>query len=317
MAKELVPLLASSLGGSVNALGISSVPGNSKSLTVASEEAYIRSIQHVPMLTFEEEQSLAKQFREEGDIEAAKKLVLSHLRLVVSIVRGYEGYGLSRSDLVQEGNIGLMKAVKRFDPSRGVRLVSFAMHWIKAEINEYVLKNWRIVKLATSKAQRKLFFNLRSLKSQFKRLTLKESKSIAADLKVSQKDVEEMEIRMGGQDVAFDRPLDQTDSDDGKMSFSPDQYLSSSEESYEPLALLENKEMEELGHKRLYAALDELDERSRFIIQNRWLSEQDSNSKIGMTLSEIGEKYQISPERVRQVEAQAMKKLKAAITGDF
>ena len=317
MAKELVPLLASSLGGSVNALGISSVPGNSKSLTVASEEAYIRSIQHVPMLTFEEEQSLAKQFREEGDIEAAKKLVLSHLRLVVSIVRGYEGYGLSRSDLVQEGNIGLMKAVKRFDPSRGVRLVSFAMHWIKAEINEYVLKNWRIVKLATSKAQRKLFFNLRSLKSQFKRLTLKESKSIAADLKVSQKDVEEMEIRMGGQDVAFDRPLDQTDSDDGKMSFSPDQYLSSSEESYEPLALLENKEMEELGHKRLYAALDELDERSRFIIQNRWLSEQDNNSKIGMTLSEIGEKYQISPERVRQVEAQAMKKLKAAITGDF
>jgi RNA polymerase sigma-32 factor len=282
-------------------------------------DAYISAANRLPMLTLEEEQAFARQFREHNDIDAAGKLVLSHLRLVVSISRQYLGYGLPHGDLIQEGNIGLMKAVKRFDPDQGVRLVSYAMHWIKAEIHEYILKNWRMVKVATTKAQRKLFFNLRSMKQRYKaddaaadagthRDTLNESQidAMAATLKVKREEVMEMETRMSGGDIL----LDPSPSDDGEDAFGPIAYLTDS--SHEPMAMIESHQRDVLATDGIAMALDTLDARSRRIVEERWLKVNDDNSG-GMTLHELAAVYGVSAERIRQIEVAAMKKMKTAL----
>ncbi|MEI7783073.1 MAG: RNA polymerase sigma factor RpoH [Betaproteobacteria bacterium] len=279
-------------------------------------DAYIGAVGRLPMLTLEEEQDCARRLRDQNDLEAASRLVLSHLRLVVSVSRKYLGYGLPHGDLIQEGNIGLMKAVKRFDPDQGVRLVSYALHWIKAEIHEYILRNWRMVKMATTKAQRKLFFNLRSMKQGFKddadaathRDTLSEEQidSMARTLHVKREEVIEMEQRMAGGDVL----LDPSPSEDGEEAFGPIAYLADA--SHEPTALIESHQRDRLASDGIAAALEELDPRSRRIVQERWLKVNDDGSG-GMTLHELAAEYQISAERIRQIEVAAMKKMRKAL----
>lgn len=282
-------------------------------------DAYISAANRLPMLTLEEEQDYARQFRDHSDIDAAGKLVMSHLRLVVSISRQYLGYGLPHGDLIQEGNVGLMKAVKRFDPDQGVRLVSYAMHWIKAEIHEYILKNWRMVKVATTKAQRKLFFNLRSMKQRFKaddaaadlgthRETLSDEQidSMATELKVKREEVIEMETRLSGGDVV----LDPGPSDDGEDSFGPIAYLTDT--THEPVSVIESHQRDVLASEGISHALEALDPRSRRIVEERWLKVNDDSSG-GMTLHDLAAEYGVSAERIRQIEVAAMKKMKKAL----
>ncbi|MEJ2175931.1 MAG: RNA polymerase sigma factor RpoH [bacterium] len=264
-----------------------------------SIEAYIQAANRFPILSAEEEDRYARRYRDENDLEAARALVLSHLRLVVAIARGYLGYGLPHADLIQEGNVGLMKAVKRFDPERGVRLVSFAIHWIKAEIHEYILRNWRLVKVATTKAQRKLFFNLRSMKSGLAPLTGEEIERVASELKVKPAEVVEMETRLSGRDLAFE-------SDDDDESYAPAQYLA--DQDAEPSQLLEAEQTEQVRAAGLAKALDSLDPRSRRIVEARWLREKDT-----ATLHELAAEFSVSAERIRQIEAKALEKMRKAI----
>ena len=266
-------------------------------------DAYISAVNRLPMLSQEEEASLARKLRNENDLAAAQSLIMSHLRLVVSIARGYLGYGLPHADLIQEGNIGLMKAVKRFDPEQGVRLVSYAIHWIKAEIHEYILRNWRMVKLATTKAQRKLFFNLRSHKSGLDAMTPDQVDSLAQTLNVKREEVIEMETRMAGRDIALEAPTD--DDDD---HYAPIAYLSS--EHSEPAKMLEAREYDHLQSEGLATALSSLDDRSRRIVEARWLANDDGS---GATLHELAAEFGVSAERIRQIEVAAMKKMKAAL----
>ena len=268
---------------------------------VGSIDGYIQAVSRFPVLTPEEELRYARDYRDKEDLQSAGRLVLSHLRLVVSVARGYLGYGLPHADLIQEGNIGLMKAVKRFDPERGVRLVSFALHWIKAEIHEYVLRNWRLVKIATTKAQRKLFFNLRSMKPGLNTLGNEEVKSIAKQLGVKAEEVVEMETRLGGQDVA----LEPVNADDDE-SYSPISYLAS--EDAEPAAVIEQRQNARLRGEGLEKALESLDERSRRIIQARWLTEKDPS-----TLHDLADEFGVSAERIRQIENKALGKMKSAM----
>ncbi len=282
-------------GRSALALGFSGSLGNL--------DAYISSVNRLPMLSQEEETSLARKLRDDGDLAAAQQLIMSHLRLVVSIARGYLGYGLPHADLIQEGNVGLMKAVKRFDPEQGVRLVSYAMHWIKAEIHEYILRNWRMVKLATTKAQRKLFFNLRSHKTGLDAMSPEQVDQLAQTLNVKREEVIEMETRMSGRDLALEAP---TDDEDDK--FSPIAYLSS--EHSEPLKVLEARQYDRLQSEGLEQALSQLDARSRRIVEARWLANDDGS---GATLHELAAEFGVSAERIRQIEAAAMKKMKGAL----
>ncbi len=270
-------------------------------VSASSLEAYIQSVNRYPLLSLEEEQDLARRWHDTQDVEAARKLVVSHLRVVVSVARHYMGYGLPQADLIQEGNIGLMKAVKRFDPDRGVRLVSFALHWIKAEIHEYILKNWRLVKVATTKAQRKLFFNLRSMKQGLGSLGATETARIAKVLGVKPEEVREMETRLSGQDIGLDPTVD-----DGEESYSPIAYLASPEDS--PVEVLAREQTERLQHEGLNEALSSLDPRSRRIIEARWLTEDSS-----ATLHDLAAEFGISAERVRQIEAKALKKMREVI----
>lgn len=271
--------------------------------TLGNIDAYISAVNRLPMLTQDEEVNLARDLRNNNDLGAAQKLVLSHLRLVVSIARGYLGYGLPHADLIQEGNIGLMKAVKRFDPDQGVRLVSYAMHWIKAEMHEYILKNWRLVKVATTKAQRKLFFNLRSHKQGLDAMTPAQVDALAKTLDVKREEVIEMETRLSGRDVALEAP---TDDDDDK--FAPIAYLSS--ESHEPTKVMEAKQYDRLQSEGLELALSKLDDRSRRIVEARWLANDDGS---GATLHELADEFGVSAERIRQIEAVALKKMKGAL----
>lgn len=271
-------------------------------MPVGSVETYLQTINKVPMLTASEEQELAIRLHQQNDLEAARKLVLSHLRFVARIAKGYMGYGLALADLIQEGNLGLMKAVKRFDPEVGVRLVTFAVHWIKAEIHEYIIRNWRIVKIATTKAQRKLFFNLRSQKKRLGWFSKAEVEAVAADLGVKPAEVVEMEERLNAHDAAFDAPAD---ADDESAAFAPAHYLE--DHSQDPSTLLENENDQNLQNDNLQLALTKLDERSRDIVSSRWLSEPKA------TLHDLAARYDVSAERIRQLEANAMKKLKAAI----
>jgi RNA polymerase sigma-32 factor len=268
-------------------------------MPTGSIEAYIQTVGRFPMLSAEEERALATRFRNDEDLEAARQLVLSHLRLVVAVARGYLGYGLPHADLIQEGNIGLMKAVKRFDPDRGVRLVSFAIHWIKAEIHEYVLRNWRLVKVATTKAQRKLFFNLRSMKKDLAPMSLEDVGRMATALRVKPEEVVEMETRLSGQEVAFE-------ADDQEDSYAPAQYLADSEA--EPFRVLEAKESERLQAEGLESALAALDPRSRRIIQARWLREKNA-----ATLHELAAEFKVSAERIRQIEVKALEKMRGVL----
>jgi RNA polymerase sigma-32 factor len=285
------------------------VPGGQQALalgfsgSLGNLDAYISAVNRLPMLSHEEEISLAQRLRDQNDLAAAQALVMSHLRLVVSIARGYLGYGLPHADLIQEGNVGLMKAVKRFDPDQGVRLVSYAMHWIKAEMHEYILRNWRMVKLATTKAQRKLFFNLRSHKTGLDTMTPDQVSALATTLNVKPEEVTEMEMRMAGRDIALESP---TDEDDDK--FSPIAYLTS--ESTEPGKVLESRQFDKLQSEGLEQALSNLDARSRRIIESRWLANDDGS---GATLHELAAEFNVSAERVRQIEASALKKMKASL----
>ena len=267
---------------------------------VGSLDSYIQAVNRFPILSKEEEQRLARKFRSEDDVEAARQLVLSHLRLVVAIARGYMGYGLPQGDLIQEGNIGLMKAVRRFDPERGVRLVSFAIHWIRAEMHEFILRNWRMVKVATTKAQRKLFFNLRSMKPSLDPLSLAEVRSVARQLGVKPEEVSEMEMRLAGQEIALEPAGDEDD------TYAPIAYLA--DRSPEPPEVLEAKQDENLKARGLETALASLDARSRRIIEARWLREKDS-----ATLHELADEFKVSAERIRQIEAKALSKMKGAI----
>ncbi|AMO22780.1 RNA polymerase sigma factor RpoH [Ramlibacter solisilvae] len=279
-------------------------------------DAYISAVNRLPMLTHQEEQEYARKLKEHNDLEAAGKLVLSHLRLVVAVSRKYLGYGLPHGDLIQEGNIGLMKAVKRFDPDQGVRLVSYALHWIKAEIHEYILKNWRMVKVATTKAQRKLFFNLRSMKQGFKddadaqthrdSLTDAQIDVMARELNVKREEVIEMEARMAGGDVL----LDPSPGDDGEDAFGPIAYLADA--SHEPTAVIETQQRAVMATDGIAAALEQLDPRSRRIVEERWLKVNDDGSG-GMTLHELAAEYGVSAERIRQIESAAMKKMRKAL----
>ena len=272
--------------------------------TVGNIDAYIQAASRYPMLSEAEEIRLAERFHNDGDVEAARQLVLSHLRLVISIARGYLGYGLPHADLIQEGNIGLMKAVKRYDPTRGVRLVSFAMHWIKAEIHEYILKNWRMVKVATTKAQRKLFFNLRSLKNDYEgvdTLSGTQAAEVAARLGVKQEEVVEMETRLSGRDLALEG-----NPDDGEDAFAPIDYLADSR--YEPTRVLENKALAYQQNEGLHGALEGLDPRSRRIIEARWLSEGEA-----ATLHELAAEFNVSAERIRQIEVKALQKMRGLL----
>jgi len=295
----MTPLSASSalapIGQQGLALGFTGTLGNL--------DAYISAVNRLPMLTQEEESSLARRLRDENDLAAAQGLILSHLRLVVSIARGYLGYGLPHADLIQEGNVGLMKAVKRFDPDQGVRLVSYAMHWIKAEMHEYILRNWRMVKLATTKAQRKLFFNLRSHKTGLDAMTPDQVDELAKTLNVKREEVIEMETRMTGRDIALE-----SSSDDDDDKFSPIAYLSS--DSTEPSKVLAARQVDRLQSEGLKAALESLDPRSRRIVESRWLANDDGS---GATLHELAAEYGVSAERIRQIEVVALKKMKGAL----
>ncbi len=270
-------------------------------MPTGSLEAYIQTVNRFPILSAEEERSLALRFRRDGDLEAARGLVLSHLRLVVALARGYLGYGLPHADLIQEGNIGLMKAVKRFDPDRGVRLVSFAIHWIKAEMHEYILRNWRLLKIATTKAQRKLFFNLRSMKRGLAPLTADDVERVAAELRVKPEEVVEMETRLSGQDVAFEAEHDDEE------AYAPANYLAADRDA-EPLRMLEAKESETLRARGLDTALNSLDARSRRIVEARWLREKDP-----ATLHDLAAEFKVSAERIRQIEAKALEKMRKAL----
>jgi len=260
-------------------------------------DAYIQTVNRFPILSLEEEQRLARRFRDENDLEAARQLVLSHLRLVVSLARGYLGYGLPHGDLIQEGNIGLMKAVKRFDPDRGVRLVSFAIHWIKAEMHEYILRNWRLVKVATTKAQRKLFFNLRSMKKDLGPMSSAEVARVAGELNVKPEEVVEMETRLSGHELAFEG-----DRDDDE-AYAPVNYLA--DEGNEPSRVLEAEESERVKNQGLEKALATLDPRSRRIVEARWLREKDT-----ATLHDLAAEFDVSAERIRQIEAKALDKMR-------
>ncbi|HSI45026.1 MAG TPA: RNA polymerase sigma factor RpoH [Methylophilus sp.] len=264
-----------------------------------SLDKYLQTIKQFPILTPEEEYSYATSLNKTGDLESARALIVSHLRLVASIARGYSGYGLPQADLIQEGNIGLMKAVKRFDPERGVRLVSFAMHWIKAEIHEYIVRNWRLVKTATTKAQRKLFFNLRSMKQGFETLSPDDVNRIATELNVKPEEVVEMEYRLNGQEIPLDAQVD----DDGEDVYSPIAYLE--DEGPEPSVLLETLQTEHMQTEGLSMALQQLDERSRRVLQARWLTEGNVS-----TLHELAAEFNVSAERIRQIEQKAMQKIK-------
>ena len=268
---------------------------------VGSLETYIATVNRFPLLSAEEELRLARKLRDENDIEAARALVVSHLRVVVAIARGYLGYGLPHADLIQEGNIGLMKAVKRFDPERNVRLVSFAIHWIKAEMHEFVLKNWRLVKIATTKAQRKLFFNLRSMKKGLGPLSQEAVDDMARQLRVKPSEVREMETRISGQDVALEA------NDDDEDSYAPIAYLTDTDN--EPSKLLESDEAERVSSRGLQTALASLDQRSRRIIEARWLREKDP-----ATLHDLAAEFKVSAERIRQVEVKAMQKMKGLLS---
>jgi len=268
---------------------------------LGSLDAYIGAVHQVPVLSVEDEQALARRFRESDDLDAARDLILSHLRFVVHVARGYNGYGLPLGDLIQEGNIGLMKAVKRFDPSVGVRLVSFAVHWIRAEMHEFILKNWRIVKVATTKAQRKLFFNLRKSKTRLGWLNAAEVSAVAKDLNVSEREVLEMESRLSGRDIGFDLSADD---DDDHAPPAPAAYLMTQDE--DPSQAYERADSEDNQLELLREGLLKLDKRSRDIIKRRWL---DADSKV--TLQELADEYGVSAERIRQVEANALKKMKA------
>ncbi len=268
---------------------------------VSSIESYVHAVNVIPMLTPERETHLGRQLREGNDLTAARDLVLSHLRLVVSVARNYMGYGLPQADLIQEGNLGLMKAVKRFDPERGVRLASFAIHWIKAEIHEYILRNWRMVKIATTKAQRKLFFNLRSMKKSWSALTPTEITQVAETLNVKESDVIEMEQRLGGGDVALDPTPN-----DGEESVSPLAFLADTAEG--PAETLEREQLESRSASGLASALASLDDRSRRIIRARWLAESDRK-----TLHQLAEEFGVSAERIRQIEAKAMQKMRVSM----
>lgn len=264
-----------------------------------SLEHFSRAIKAYPILSAEEEYSLAVKFKHENDLEAARKLIVSHLRLVASIARGYTGYGLPQADLIQEGNIGLMKAVKRFDPERGVRLVSFAMHWIKAEMHEYIVRNWRLVKIATTKAQRKLFFNLRSMKTDINTMQPSEIARIARELNVKPEEVLEMESRLSGHEISLEANID----DDNDDHYSPIAYLQ--DESLTPSEALEAKQFEIAETTGLAHALENLDDRSRRVVEARWLQEKDN-----MTLHELADEFGVSAERIRQIEQKAMLKIK-------
>jgi len=268
---------------------------------LGSLDAYIGAVHRIPVLTAEDEQTLARKFRDQEDLDAARELVHSHLRFVVHVARGYNGYGLQLGDLIQEGNIGLMKAVKRFDPEQGVRLVSFAVHWIRAEMHEFILKNWRIVKVATTKAQRKLFFNLGKSKTRLGWMNAEEVRAVAKDLNVSEREVLEMESRLSGRDIGFDAPADE---DDDHAPPSPAAYLRAVEE--DPSQSYEREDEEDSKLSLLREGLAGLDARSRDIIKRRWL---DADSKI--TLQELADEYGVSAERIRQIEANALKKMRA------
>ena len=266
-------------------------------MPTGSIDAYIQTVNRFPILSVEEEQRLARRYRDQNDLEAARQLVLSHLRLVVALARGYLGYGLPHADLIQEGNIGLMKAVKRFDPDRGVRLVSFAIHWIKAEMHEYILRNWRLVKVATTKAQRKLFFNLRSMKKDLGPMSVGEVERVANELHVKPQEVVEMETRLSGQELAFEGDRDDEE------SFAPVHYLA--DEAAEPYRVLESKQSEQVKSEGLERALATLDARSRRIVEARWLREKDS-----ATLHDLAAEFKVSAERIRQIEAKALDKMR-------
>lgn len=285
MNTQLKPLEALAIG----------VPGDNL-------DAYIRAVSSVPVLTVEEEQALAERLFFNDDLDAARNLVLSHLRFVVHIARSYGGYGLPVGDLIQEGNIGLMKAVRRFDPTKGVRLVSFAVHWIRAEIHEYVIRNWRIVKVATTKAQRKLFFNLRGQKKRLGRLSVEEATMVAADLGVTLADVQEMEGRLGAFDTTFDAP---EDSDDDKSVLAPAQYLVA--DDADPSETVDRDQLEQRHSRQLTLALNNLDQRSRDILERRWLADEKA------TLQELADEYGVSAERIRQLENGAIGKLRNAM----
>ena len=272
---------------------------------VGSFDAYMDKVSRIPVLSREDEADLANRFRNDGDLEAARQLVLSHLRFVVHIARGYSGYGLPLGDVVQEGNVGLMKAVKRFDPTVGVRLVSFAVHWIRAEIHEYVLRNWRLVKVATTKAQRKLFFNLRKMKKNLAWLSHEETQAVAKDLKVTPAEVTEMEKRLAARDLSFD-PVPDSGSEDGDETYSPAAYLPAPDA--DPAVQIENAEWEDTTGDRLSLAMKTLDARAQDILVSRWTGE----GKV--TLHDLAEKYGVSAERVRQIEANAIKKLRGLMT---
>ena len=267
-------------------------------------DAYISAVNRLPMLTAEQEVDFGRRFRDQNDLGAARSLVMSHLRLVVSVARQYQGYGLPHADLIQEGNIGLMKAVKRFDPERGVRLVSFALHWIKAEIHEYILKNWRLVKLATTKAQRKLFFNLRSMKKDHNTLSPEDVTDIAERLNVREKDVSEMETRMGGHEMSLE-PV----SDDGEDDYAPIAYLVAP--NSDPTEIIAGQEHDRLQTEGIAEALSSLDERSRRIVESRWLRDEDDGGS--RTLQDLANEYGVSAERIRQIEAKALKKMKETL----
>jgi RNA polymerase sigma-32 factor len=271
---------------------------------LGSLDHYIQAVNRFPILAPEEELRLARKFRDEADVEAARQLVVSHLRVVVAIARGYLGYGLPHGDLIQEGNIGLMKAVKRFDPERGVRLVSFAIHWIKAEMHEFILRNWRLVRIATTKAQRKLFFNLRSMKPRLDPLRQEELRHVATELRVKPEEVAEMEMRLAGQDIALEPAVD--DDDD---TYAPIAYLADPQE--EPSRVIESEETARLRKEGLSSALAALDPRSRRIIEARWLREKDP-----ATLHELAAEFGVSAERIRQIEAKALSKMRGVIGAD-
>ena len=281
-----------------NALVANNLPVPS---AIGSLDAYIGAVHRIPVLSVEDEQALARRFHDEDDLEAARELVMSHLRFVVHVARGYNGYGLPLGDLIQEGNIGLMKAVKRFDPDVGVRLVSFAVHWIRAEMHEFILKNWRIVKVATTKAQRKLFFNLRKSKKRLGWLNAEEVRAVAADLNVSEREVLEMESRLSGRDIGFDLS---SDDDDDHAPPAPAAYLMAQDEG--PAQAYERNDTEDNQLELLREGLARLDARSRDIIRRRWL---DDGNKV--TLQELADEYGVSAERIRQVESNALKKMKA------
>ena len=281
---------------------LTTIADQNLTLKAGSLDAYINAAYQLPVLTAEEEKALAYRLKNEQDLEAARQLITHHLRFVVQVARGYNGYGLALADLIQEGNIGLMKAVKRFDPDLNVRLVSFAVHWIRAEMHEFILRNWRIVKVATTKAQRKLFFNLRSKKSRLAWLNQSELETIASDLGVKPSEVLEMESRLSGQDIGFDAPG--SDNDSEYTVSAPEAYLTNSED---PAEYAEKNDFMNHQLGKLSAGMECLDERSREIVQARWLSDQKS------TLHQLASKYQVSAERIRQLESHALKKLQGAI----